>query len=63
MTTQVCDQCGHVAPHDSGTPQTLPYQPKGSLTRELITVQECRNTGCHCNWAVWRDLLPSEPAL
>ena len=63
MTTQVCDQCGHVALHDHGPAITVPFQPKGTTTHVALVLQECRNATCHCNRPVWRDLLPTEPAL
>lgn len=63
MTTQVCDLCGHVAAHDRGTPRTVPFQPKGSTAFVYLSLAECENADCYCDRPVWRDLLPSEPAL
>jgi hypothetical protein len=60
---QVCDQCGHVAAHDQGPPQTFPFQPLGRTDFVTLTLAECGNANCHCNRPIWRDLLPSEPAL
>jgi len=62
--TLVCDSCGHVAPHDQD-PQFIPFQPKGTtaFVDGGLQVAECRRSDCFCNRAVWRDLLPSEPAL
>jgi small nuclear ribonucleoprotein (snRNP)-like protein len=38
VTTQVCDQCGHVDPHDSGPVVPVPFQAKGTTTRvSLLT--------------------------
>ena len=63
MTTQVCDLCGHLEPHDSGPVRQLPFQPKGSTAFVTLSLQECERAGCHCDRPVLRDLLPSEPAL
>lgn len=63
MTTQVCDLCGHVDPHDFGPVRTVPFQPKGSVSFVSLSLQDCSHPGCHCDRPIWRDLLPTEPAL
>jgi hypothetical protein len=63
VTTQVCDQCGHVDPHATGAVVAIPFQPKGTTTRVLLDTQKCGHTACFCNFYIPRDLLPSEPAL
>jgi hypothetical protein len=63
VTVQVCDQCGHVAAHDRGPARTVPFQPKGTTAFVTLTVAECQRANCHCDRPVWRELLPSEPAL
>ena len=63
MTTQVCDLCGHVEAHNTGPVHTVPFQPIGTTSRTVLSLQECAYTGCHCDRAIWRDLLPTEPAL
>ena len=63
MTTQVCDQCGHVTAHQGAPTLVVPYQPKGTTQRVDLVTNECERATCFCNLYVPRDLLPSEPAL
>jgi hypothetical protein len=59
----VCDSCGHVAAHLGPPTLLVPFQPKGTTQHVVLTTTECERATCFCNLPVWRDLLPTEPAL
>jgi hypothetical protein len=41
VTTQVCDQCGHVTAHLDPPTVLVPYQPKGTTARVVLSTTEC----------------------